>query len=66
MEKMFAYDEPQNGLTFDWAGMWGFGGAMIAVILVVFMFFFREPNGEIQEIEVTEKKAEPSAEKAQA
>ncbi|MEN1263356.1 MFS transporter, partial [Pseudomonas aeruginosa] len=22
MEKMFAYQEPVNGLTFNWAGMW--------------------------------------------
>ncbi|MGF1701625.1 nucleoside permease [Photobacterium makurazakiensis] len=52
MEKMFAYEEPVNGLTFNWSGMWGFGGVMIAVILVVFMFFFRESDGEISEISV--------------
>ncbi|MGF1728987.1 nucleoside permease [Photobacterium kasasachensis] len=52
MEKMFAYPEPQNGLTFNWAGMWGFGALMIAVIFVFFMIFFREPSGEISEISV--------------
>ena len=52
MEKMFAYDEPVNGLTFDWAGMWGFGAAMIIVITVFFVLFFREPSGEIKEIEL--------------
>ena len=52
MEKMFAYPEPQNGLTFNWAGMWGFGALMISVILVFFMIFFREPSGEISEISV--------------
>ncbi len=52
MEKMFAYDEPVNGLTFDWAGMWGFGAAMIIVITVFFVMFFREPSGEIKEIEL--------------
>ncbi|CDL25689.1 Putative nucleoside transporter YegT [Escherichia coli ISC7] len=25
MEKMFAYQEPVNGLTFNWSGMWTFG-----------------------------------------
>ena len=52
MEKMFAYPEPVNGLTFDWAGMWGFGAAMITVITVFFVMFFREPTGEIQEIKI--------------
>ncbi len=50
MEKMFAYDTPQHGLTFDWAGMWSFGGIMIAVILALFIFFFREPDGKIKPI----------------
>ncbi len=39
MEKMFAYKEPVNGLTFNWAGMWTFGAIMIAVIAVLFMLF---------------------------
>ena len=30
MEKMFAYKEPVNGLTFNWAGMWTLGAIMIA------------------------------------
>ncbi|WP_028115231.1 nucleoside permease [Ferrimonas senticii] len=57
MEKMFAYDTPQNGLTFDWAGMWGFGGLMIIVIFVLFFWFFRESDGEISAIKVDEKQA---------
>ena len=52
MEKMFAYKEPVNGLTFNWAGMWGFGAIMIAVIAVLFMIFFRESDKEITAIQV--------------
>ncbi|MGF1871568.1 MULTISPECIES: nucleoside permease [Photobacterium] len=52
MEKMFAYPEPLNGLTFNWSGMWGFGAIMIAVIFILFMFFFRESSGEISEITI--------------
>ncbi len=52
MEEMFAYPEPLNGLTFNWSGMWGFGAIMIAVIFILFMFFFRESSGEISEITV--------------
>lgn len=54
MEKMFAYKEPVNGLTFNWAGMWTFGGIMIAVIAVLFMLFFRESDKEITAIEVVD------------
>lgn len=66
MEKMFAYDQSQNGLTFDWSGMWGFGGGMIAVILALFLFFFREPNGEIKEIEVANHDSELDKKESQA
>ena len=52
MEKMFAYPEPVNGLTFDWAGMWGFGAAMITVITIFFVMFFKESAGEIKEITI--------------
>lgn len=52
MEKMFAYKEPVNGLTFNWAGMWGFGAIMIAIIAVLFMIFFRESDKEIAAIKV--------------
>lgn len=52
MEKMFAYNPPVGGLTFNWAGMWGFGAAMIAVITVLFMLFFRESNREIRPVAV--------------
>ncbi len=54
MEKMFAYKEPVNGLTFNWAGMWAFGAIMIAVIAVLFMLFFRESDKEITAIEVVD------------
>ncbi|EMM7667205.1 MFS transporter [Citrobacter freundii] len=55
MEKMFAYQEPVNGLTFNWAGMWGFGAVMIAVIAVMFMIFFRESDKEITAIKVDDR-----------
>ncbi len=55
MEKMFAYKEPVNGLTFNWAGMWGFGAIMIAIIAVLFMIFFRESDGEITAITVDDR-----------
>jgi len=66
MERMFAYDEPQNGLTFDWAGMWGFGGILIVITLVIFLFFFREPNGEIKEINIDQNEDQPKLAKAKA
>lgn len=53
--KMFAYREPVNGLTFNWAGMWGFGAVMIAVIAVMFMIFFRESDKEITAIKVDDR-----------
>lgn len=53
--KMFAYKEPVNGLTFNWAGMWGFGAVMIAVIAVLFMIFFRESDKEITAINVNDR-----------
>ncbi|MGG5840314.1 nucleoside permease, partial [Huaxiibacter chinensis] len=51
----FAYKEPVNGLTFNWAGMWTFGAIMIAVIAVLFMLFFRESDDEITAIEVVDR-----------
>ncbi|MEX8992570.1 MFS transporter, partial [Salmonella enterica] len=51
MEKMFAYPQPVNGLTFNWAGMWTFGAVMIAVIALLFMIFFRESDKEITAID---------------
>ncbi len=54
MEKMFAYQEPQNGLTFNWSGMWGFGSIMIAIIFLLFLYFFRESNTEVKAIDVEE------------
>lgn len=52
MEKMFAYAEPQNGLTFNWSGMWTFGSAMIVVITVIFWLLFKESNTSIEPINV--------------
>ncbi len=49
--KMFAYPQPVNGLTFNWAGMWTFGAVMIAVIALLFMIFFRESDKEITAID---------------
>ncbi|MCG6234660.1 nucleoside permease [Vibrio furnissii] len=67
MEKMFAYETPQNGLTFDWGGMWGFGGIMIAIILAIFMYFFREPNGDIKPIKMSgQPDSDATQQKAQA
>ncbi|EGF8583594.1 MFS transporter [Escherichia coli] len=55
MEKMFAYPEPVNGLTFNWSGMWTFGAVMIAIIAVLFMIFFRESDNEITAIKVDDR-----------
>ena len=55
MEKMFAYAEPVNGMTFNWSGIWWFGAAMIAIITLFFAVFFRESSKKIQPIEVTTK-----------
>ena len=56
MEKMFAYSEPQNGLTFNWSGMWLFGSGMIIIITVIFWLLFKESDSEIKTIETTESK----------
>lgn len=55
MEKCLLTGEPVNGLTFNWAGMWGFGAVMIAVIAVMFMIFFRESDKEITAIKVDDR-----------
>ncbi|MEE3651752.1 MULTISPECIES: nucleoside permease [unclassified Brenneria] len=52
MEKLFAYPEPQNGLTFNWSGMWAFGGVTIAIITVIFLILFRESDREINAIKI--------------
>ncbi len=62
MERMFAYTPPQNGLTFNWAGMWGFGAIMIAVITVIFFIFFKESNTEIKPINLGKVHGENEAE----
>lgn len=48
MEKMFAYQEPVNGLTFNWSGMWTFGAVMIAIIAVLFMIFSANPTTKLR------------------
>lgn len=48
MEKMFAYQEPINGLTFNWSGMWTFGAVMIAIIAVLFMIFSANPTTKLR------------------
>lgn len=48
MEKMFAYPEPVNGLTFNWSGMWTFGAVMIAIIAVLFMIFSANPTTKLR------------------
>jgi len=58
MEKMFAYPQPVNGLTFNWAGMWAFGSMMIAIITIVFIVLFRESPSAIKEIPA--KQQQPS------
>lgn len=54
MEYMFKYDTPQNGLTFNWAGMWGFGAGMIAIITLIFLMFFKEKRN-IEPIKIAQK-----------
>ncbi|SFC09112.1 Putative nucleoside transporter yegT [Pragia fontium] len=61
MEKMFAYAEPVNGQTFNWAGMWGFGAIMIAIITVLFILFFKESPGEIKAIDIPQNDKETAA-----
>lgn len=61
MEKLFSYGEPVNGQTFNWAGMWGFGAAMIVVITVVFMLMFKESSRDIQEIDINKSGIKPTS-----
>ncbi|OCL29749.1 nucleoside permease [Gilliamella sp. wkB171] len=51
MEYFFKYETPENGVTYNWAGMWGFGAVMIVIIAVIFLLFFREKR-EIEPIKV--------------
>ncbi|WP_272694136.1 nucleoside permease [Providencia sp. PROV036] len=61
MEKLFSYGEPVNGQTFNWAGMWGFGAAMIVVITIVFMLMFKESSRDIQEIDINKSGVKPTS-----
>lgn len=61
MEKLFSYGEPVNGQTFNWAGMWGFGAAMIVVITIVFMLMFKESSRDIQEIDINKNGVKPTS-----
>ncbi|OSN09700.1 nucleoside transporter [Lonsdalea britannica] len=56
MEKWFSYPEPVQGLTFHWAGIWGFGSVMIAVIFIAFLILFREPAQGVKPIEIKQSK----------
>ncbi|MDO1616291.1 hypothetical protein Q2314_25930, partial [Escherichia coli] len=51
MEKTFAYQEPVNGMTFQWGGVWAFGAWKIAGIAWLFEIFFREADNEITAIQ---------------
>ncbi|EPQ5227985.1 nucleoside permease [Providencia stuartii] len=61
MENLFSYGEPVNGQTFNWAGMWGFGAAMIVVITIVFMLMFKESSRDIQEIDINKSGVKPTS-----
>ncbi|VFS47579.1 hypothetical protein [Budvicia aquatica] len=52
--------EPINGQTFNWAGMWGFGAGMIVVITLIFMLMFKESDGDIKEIDVPQDNGKPA------
>ncbi|OCG26117.1 nucleoside transporter [Gilliamella sp. wkB108] len=54
MEYFFKYDTPQNGLTFNWGGMWGFGAIMIVIITLIFLLFFREKR-DIEPIKINDE-----------
>ncbi|WP_369308920.1 nucleoside permease [Providencia rettgeri] len=59
MEKLFAYGEPVGGQTFNWAGMWGFGTAMIVIITIIFILMFKESDRDIQQINIHKDEANP-------
>lgn len=50
MQEMFAYDQPRNGQTFNWAGMWLFGSVMIVIITVAFIVLFRDGKKRSDEL----------------
>jgi len=47
----FALSKPQNGMTFDWFAVWGVGTAMVVVVMLLFLLFFREKNKAIASAE---------------
>ena len=55
MEKMFAYQEPVNGLTFNWSGMWTFGRGDDCHYRRAVHDFFRESDNEITAIKVDDR-----------
>jgi nucleoside transporter len=50
MQEMFAYDQPRNGQTFNWAGMWMFGSVMIVIITIAFIVLFRDGKKRSDEL----------------
>ncbi|WP_034947213.1 nucleoside permease [Erwinia oleae] len=50
MQEMFQYPQPQNGLTFNWAGMWLFGSVMIIIITIAFVALFRDGRKKSDEL----------------
>jgi hypothetical protein len=54
---MFAYDQPRNGQTFNWAGMWMFGSVMIVMITIAFIVLFRDGKKRSDELTAFENSA---------
>lgn len=63
MQEMFAYSQPRNGLTFNWAGMWLFGCVMIVLITVAFILLFRDAKKRSDELNVVEPAAVTESQK---
>jgi len=38
-------------MTFDWFAVWGVGTAMVVVVMLLFLLFFREKNKAIASAE---------------
>ncbi len=57
MQEMFAYDQPRNGQTFNWAGMWMFGSVMIVIITIAFIVLFRDGKKRSDELTAFEHSA---------
>ncbi len=51
MEKLFAYSEPINNLTFNWSNMWLVGAFIILTTFFIFVFNFKEGK-DIKEVDI--------------